>query len=301
MDAADPTIELRCPGCGYDLHGISSPRCPECGISLDWAKLAESRIPWDHRRNLGRAQAFFKTVWRVVFHPGATGQDVVRPVNYHDAQKFRWVVVISACIPLWAWVLAGQIVWGYSPPGVPLVQPNLARMDPLDVPLDLLICFYGGATIWPVPWLAVLLLVAGVSGAGSYLFHPRGIPVVRQDRAIALSLYSSAPLVMILVPSILFGVLMILHRLKLIDDSRQLSAGMGTLLFLAWISLALVPILLWYDTLRILRVATTCSWPRVLAGAVALPLVWLLLAGLTLALVPAIFGFIRMVVYSYWL
>lgn len=28
-------LELPCPGCGYDLTGVSTDRCPECGVDLE--------------------------------------------------------------------------------------------------------------------------------------------------------------------------------------------------------------------------------------------------------------------------
>ena len=52
----DPTVGRFCPDCGYDLRGISSDRCPECGHAVDPTSLAISIIPWTHRRSLGRSQ-----------------------------------------------------------------------------------------------------------------------------------------------------------------------------------------------------------------------------------------------------
>jgi hypothetical protein len=33
--------ELCCPLCGYDLRGISEPRCPECGYAFEWEELRD--------------------------------------------------------------------------------------------------------------------------------------------------------------------------------------------------------------------------------------------------------------------
>ena len=41
--AADPPLGLTCPTCGYDLNGLTTPRCPECGLAFQWADLIESR------------------------------------------------------------------------------------------------------------------------------------------------------------------------------------------------------------------------------------------------------------------
>src|SRR5215813_4087013 len=32
---------LSCPLCGYDLRGLSAPRCPECGSRFEWAELRD--------------------------------------------------------------------------------------------------------------------------------------------------------------------------------------------------------------------------------------------------------------------
>ena len=31
----DPFAGLNCPACGYELRGLSEPRCPECGEGFD--------------------------------------------------------------------------------------------------------------------------------------------------------------------------------------------------------------------------------------------------------------------------
>src|SRR5438552_2015268 len=44
QSAAPPRVEeqsLHCPLCGYDLRGLSQPRCPECGSRFEWAELRD--------------------------------------------------------------------------------------------------------------------------------------------------------------------------------------------------------------------------------------------------------------------
>src|SRR2546421_11397401 len=79
--------QLFCPDCGYNLHGIASDRCPECGFALDRDQLARSRIPWTHRRDIGRARAYLRTVWLVITTPRTIADEVARPVDFDDARR----------------------------------------------------------------------------------------------------------------------------------------------------------------------------------------------------------------------
>ena len=40
-----PVLSGRCPGCDYDLRGLSEPRCPECGRAFDSASASAARTP----------------------------------------------------------------------------------------------------------------------------------------------------------------------------------------------------------------------------------------------------------------
>ena len=59
--------DLHCPLCGYNLRGLSEPRCPECGHRFDWAVVTDpSRrlhpYLFEHHpeRNL---RSFLRTLW----------------------------------------------------------------------------------------------------------------------------------------------------------------------------------------------------------------------------------------------
>ena len=121
MPASDIPVEpvgeeLFCPGCGYDLRGLASERCPECGLTIDREAVAASAIPWMHRTRLGRVNAFRRTVWMAIRHPATLARDAARPVSYLDAQKFRWVVVLLGALPLAAAALLGRWALGGSIP-----------------------------------------------------------------------------------------------------------------------------------------------------------------------------------------
>ncbi len=157
-----------CPNCGYDLRGLSSERCPECGFSLDVVRLQTTQIPWVYRRELGWFRAYWRT-FRLV-SPRTFCQEIVRPVSYPDSQVFRWVTFLHAYLP----ILAATTVWCcFGQPGKAIA----ARVE--DFLHVQLICG---------------LALAGLPGLASYWFQPRRLDVEQQNRLIALSYYAWAPM-----------------------------------------------------------------------------------------------------------
>src|SRR5438477_13137741 len=98
-----------CPDCGYDLRGLSSERCPECGLSID-AAMVESPIPWAHRARIGRLRAFRRTVILATFRPKRLAAAVAVTVDYADARLFRRLVVLQVSLPF-VIALIGVFIW----------------------------------------------------------------------------------------------------------------------------------------------------------------------------------------------
>jgi hypothetical protein len=68
-DWSGSAVELTCPLCGYDLRGLATPRCPECGFAFTWAELLDAkrdRHPWlfEHARRGRQVKAFLATYFR---------------------------------------------------------------------------------------------------------------------------------------------------------------------------------------------------------------------------------------------
>jgi hypothetical protein len=163
---------LYCPDCGYDLRGLTSNRCPECGFSLEPARTPEPQIPWVHRRQIGRFRAYWRTVAAATFRPKRFCLEILRPVSYSDAQRFRWVTILHAYVPL---LVAGLVMF---------IRGDLSR------PYD-----WGALYWWLTGAACALLELVVLTGTTSYAFHPRYLPVESQNRAVALSYYAWAPLV----------------------------------------------------------------------------------------------------------
>ena len=287
-----------CPECGYDLRGIDSDRCPECGLPID--REIVSRIPWVHRRKIGRVKAYWRTLWMATFRTAALAEEVRRPVSIRDGQTFRWVTVLLAWLPLGAMaagfaaqteveiarnMVGSQMIYGPSLGGLP---------GPLGVSVPII---YGLATPGALP-AAVLLALVLVTGVGSYLFHPRRMPVQWQDRAVAISYFACGPLALAVVPLLGLALLAaasngvtISGRRWVLPDPTALPLSMvavgGAMLIAAGYFLV---------TLRLLRACRQIGWARATLLALALAAGWVALSVLTLLLVPWVVGYARLMI-----
>src|SRR5687768_16311267 len=77
--------DVFCEACGYSLIGIAADRCPECGAAYDPNELPFARIPWLHRRRIGRLRAYAATVWGVLWRPRRFAEELCRPVRVSAA------------------------------------------------------------------------------------------------------------------------------------------------------------------------------------------------------------------------
>lgn len=286
--------ELFCPGCGYDLRGIESDRCPECGLAIDRAG-GSSRIPWAHRRRIGRVRAYGRTVWLATFRVRQLGDEVHRAVDYRDAQRFRLVTVLVATLAA-VGVLAAAVTAAGGVKELANVLPNeFAFWEPGEVApgtVDAFLPWVASALMPPVLPLAILLFLLLLTGVASYWFHPRSLPVVRQNRAVALSYYACAPLVFLWLPAVATSVVLL--------TPRELAIS-RVYLFLVFLDVVLVPLvpIIWYVvTLRLLRVATGARARRMILAAIVIPASCALSAILALGLIPWLVGFAWLVIDS---
>lgn len=282
--ASDDASELVCPGCGYDLRGISSDRCPECGQAIDRATLSVSRIPWSHRNQIGRARAYWRTSLLVIFRSKRLPEEIARPVSFADAQRFRHVTVLLAWLPLAAWA-AGLVLANWDDATAGLRSPESRFSWWLEATSLVSLLF--------AIWLALLM----VSGVASYFFHPRSLSIAHQNRAIALSYYSSAPLAWTWVPAAFVGVLVWMSC----QDWAQHGFGgkMATLVgCAAFGSVVAIVLLCWLRAVRLMQRLTHCGPGRTIAMLLCLPFSWLLCCAVAL-LVPLTLIYVSLVVLSF--
>jgi len=268
---------LVCPACGYDLRAIDSDKCPECGLVIDRSEMSISRIPWEHRREIGRFRAFWKTTGMVMLHPKKFGEEINRPVDYRSARQFQLITVTLAWASTAAWAV-GAIVIGVRDGNVHFPRDLGSWLQAICI-----ITSIGSA------WLFLFL----ATGAASYWFHPRSMSIQRQNRGVALSYYACAALAWLWVPSVL------LISVDYVDSApRQLEPlafGLGLISFVV----ACVLLLDWYSVSCVLMGAVThCPAARRWGFLLALPMMWygcLLLA----CLLPAAVLFVSLMILSF--
>lgn len=252
--------DLYCQQCGYNLRGLTSERCPECGRSLEGLRATVSRIPWVHCSEIGWFRAYWKTVWMAMFRHRRLCDEIARPVSYRDSQSFRWLTVVHAYFPILVLTMVAYAATPFGPFGGELLAA-------------------GYHAVWPVVVVhgCVLLFLAAATGVPSYFFHPRDLPVNLQNRAVALSYYTCGPLAVTVLPVIAATGNYILSW------DHNLGAGLGLLA----ITLPCAQFAVWFFDLchlagRILPHKRT----RAYLVAVCVPLLWFCLAWLMFCLVP---------------
>jgi len=272
--------DVFCEGCSYSLVGLTGDRCPECGREFEPKQLPFTRVPWLHRRRLGRVRAYVKTVGFVCLRPRRFAEELCRPVRIsgNDARSFRLVT-------LWL-ATAGVVV-------AMLVVPLTAAQW----------MFTRGGTFATMPirlaaYLALLPLVWGLGfhlavrmATDMPLFIWKGLPSVSPTELSPIHQYACAPLAFFPVLAVtLGGAGYVMAMSPFPIDFTLLGIAMsvvGGVLFV-W---------LWAVALVFLRVSTGAGTRRVLALALYLPVHWVMMSflgfvcgGVLLAAASAILG-----------
>jgi hypothetical protein len=138
-------------------------------------------IPWERRRELGNFVAFCQTLTHIMRRNGRLEREAEFPLSYREARAFRWRVVLWGTWPLG---IAGFLLLAAG-----LKQVN----DEMPMGWTLLVVGFAG------PPLAAATLAVW-TGVASWFFETRKLPTERQEAALAVSYYVSAPLSLLCVP-----------------------------------------------------------------------------------------------------
>jgi hypothetical protein len=250
--AGETSTDSWCPHCGYDLRGIDTGRCPECGGIIDAAARKPSQIPWRHRNRNGAVRSYIRTVLWVIFHPGRFRNELDVASNYRDARQFWMITVAIAYAPV---LFTTALLYGKLPAGMSTAQviaDNQYGLNYAAVALN----------------LGALFFLLAATALPSCFCVRRGMTIVQQNRAIALSYYGCAVLA-------LSPLLLLCTRAAVVGD--RFEWGMPFWILTGVVALAMG--ITWLiNTLRILFIATDRKRAGRVRLGMLLPLMWVLLA-----------------------
>lgn len=269
-----------CPFCDYDMRSRFGKACPECGEVVDELAMRRARVPWANRREIGRIQAAWRTFVAVTFGAKKFSRAVSQPVDLREALRFRRLVVVV----LW---LTAAVTLGL-----------LAMFEAIDVldeywfeQLDVAWRVTGGVLIGLLLW-AWLYACTGVH---SYWFHPKRLARERQNRAVALSYYACAPLLLLPVAAVFGGAgMMVLAAGDNLGVPAAELAGMVVMIVLGGTPLAGGLLSFWAASLTL--AARTADRGVIGVGALLLgqPLMCLLLGGVLAGGIPAALAYLAL-------
>ncbi len=107
---------LRCPECAYNLSGLSTSRCPECGLeaAVDLAA-AGAYLPWFRKKTVG---SYLRSVWHVVRQRSLVFAGGSRGMPIRGAISFAAInVTLGAFVPWLALVVVDFRNVDYRGPG----------------------------------------------------------------------------------------------------------------------------------------------------------------------------------------
>jgi len=273
-DAAGPVpsgYDVICEQCGYSLVGLAGSRCPECGAPFDPAALPFARVPWLHRRRLGKWRAYWQTVTWVLRDPHSFAAELCRPVRISadDARRFRKITTHLAAVSA-ALTVA--------------VFPLLMRRQ-----------LFGTGMPVALPYLGTLLLTIGVWLCGLIflrlatdmpLFIWKGLPNLPPSELAPLHHYAAAPLAL---APLALPMVAIWPALAITMNAPEVLVLLAVLL--ALLSLGAWLMFLWRIPQVLMKSATRCGGGRVAMLALYLPAHWLMMA-IVVALSAITAGFV---------
>jgi hypothetical protein len=226
------------------------------------------------------------------------------PVSLVDAKRFQRVVLWLTFVPL-----VGIGVWiYYSTEGFHLWPSGIHGITNRDAYSITHPPANGASSTRTLGWImegiglafaaiCLWLFLKAVTGVASYFFHPRGLAVSRQNRAIALSYYACAPLawtpvsIVILIAMVFFSSSDLSGTLV----SYRIGLALGGLVF---VSVGIQLTAWWRCSLALLKSTTRCSGARIMTLGISLPFIWGLCAVLALGVLPLAYVVVCVVILS---
>jgi hypothetical protein len=268
--AVPEEYDVFCHACGYSLVGLVGDRCPECGRRFDPGELPYARVPWLHRRRIGRVWAYVQTVRQVVRRPQAFAEELCRPVRISagDAKRFRSTTAVlaatSVAVVVSVAILRNTANWGWRDA----------------VAFGLLL---------PLGWFATVVFLRLATDMPVFIW--KGLPSRPPHELAPLHHYASAPLayapLVATVALVLPAMADFVNAPEWFHRLCVAAVGAGVC---AWL------IVCWRTPLNLMRAATGCDRRRVRLLAAYLPVhVLLMFLVVYMSFVLCIFPIIQLI------
>jgi len=110
----------QCPDCTYPLTGLTTPRCPECGLQFDPRlltdpDLARPRPAWERRPHIGLFYGAWRTVIDVSFRPGSFFGSIQQPDRLRRAITWPIYVITVPYLVVLTYALVVNRLSGFGP------------------------------------------------------------------------------------------------------------------------------------------------------------------------------------------
>jgi len=284
-----------CIGCGYNLRGLNSEQCPECGLRIDTA--LGSEIAWEARNEIGIRRAFWRTMMRGTFHVKRLAHAVAHPVDPGSATRFRVIVSLLAALPVsvlfWAIVHAEKGT-GFLSAWRSNAQSWPFKQAPFPGWWEIPILWSAGATMWVVLPVGAFITVFLGTGILGYWVRAEGMSEERRKRAVTVSAYASAPLAMLILPTVGIG---LAWGMSDLSDHFSRTICTGSLVF-GCVSCGLILAIYGCNAIRMITALARDAGVRIICAIVGLPLCWALAATVGLVGFPMLVGFVWLMLDS---
>lgn len=268
--AVPEEYDLLCEGCGYSLIGLGGDRCPECGKVFEPAQLPYARIPWLHRRRIGRLRAYWRTVGMVLFRPARFVSELRRPVRISadDARRFRsltiWLATILVAMVVMSFLVVTVLAQGFGPRSL-----AWTRVWWWFVFKTLALEFTEGL----IPLAAFHILLRAATDMPLFIW--KGVPSLPPTQLSPVHHYASAPLAVV---AVMVPLIWAMGPLLVGNFLQQRSGATATGFYL--MGLLLVWMLwTWIISLKMMRAAGGATRRQVVLLGLYLPVHWLMMGG----------------------
>jgi hypothetical protein len=291
----DLELDRYCIGCGYNLRGLVSDRCPECGLAA--TAVGGTQVPWEGRKALGLYRAFVRSCWLATFQIERLRNAMAVAVDAKSAWKFRLTVSLLGALPpaILFWIVicyeggTGFLsIW--DPPRIFWMPPPSPYLGFWEIPL----LWSAGATLFFVLPIGFFLTLLLMSGAIRFWLRLAGVPAELRPRAKVLAGYVSAPLALLVIPSIAAGFVWLFND----PNTSRLWAIQSVFILLGIITLVLIALLYVTSTVRFIRAVSHCDWLRLVPVTMGVMLTWLTAPIVGMVLFPMLVGLIWLMIDS---